>query len=137
MSSKLASLVILDCAGVVSCVLFYLKHLTLTLLYIGFLPLVLCNIIFVRECIGPSAQAKTFPPVRKASGWMRALPLLIMPVGFLVTLPALISFYNSLGWSPVVCFGFSVLDCLVIMSLYGGVKVVLNGTKADKPPGQP
>ena len=73
-------------------------------------------------------KVKNFGAVIDRIGGRRrksAVPLFIVPVGFFVTLPALVRFDSSLGWSPVVCFGFSILVCIVLIAFYGGVKATL------------
>jgi hypothetical protein len=125
MFRKLAVLVSVNFAAVVAFILTYLKHQTLVPLYVGFLPFVLCNFIYVREFLRPVVKVESLPPAGKSSKRISAFSLFIMPVGFCFTLPALVEFDSSLGWSPVVCLGFSVLLCIVIISLYGSVKIIL------------
>ena len=125
MFRKLAVLVLLNFAVIVAFVLTYLKHQSLVPLYVGFLPLLLCNVVFVREFIRPATKVENSPPTAKSAKRMSALSLFIMPVGFFFALPALIRFDSSLGWSPIVCFGFSILLCIVMIAFYGGLKTTL------------
>jgi hypothetical protein len=103
-------------------VLSFSRYQSFTPFYIGILPLVLCNFIFAREFILPkpdaAAKASTGQPVKK----LNLLSLLMMPVSFCLALPALVKFDSSLGWSPIISLGFSLLLCLVIIATYGGVK---------------
>lgn len=123
---NLAVMVILDVVLLVAFVLDYLKQRSLVPLYVGILPLALFNFIFVREFIRPAIKVEKQPPVSRSTKRRNIISLFIMPIGFFFTLPALIKFDGSLGWPPVVCFGFSVLLCIVIIAFYGGVKTALS-----------
>jgi len=82
----------------------------------------LCNFIFAREFISPKPDAErkasTGQPVKK----LNIFSLLMLPISFCLTLPALIKFDSSLGWSRIISLGFSLLLCLVIIATYSGVK---------------
>jgi hypothetical protein len=126
---SLSVLVLLNFVVVLAFVFTYVRHASFVPLYIGLLPFVLCNYIYAREFIAPTqAPVSALPPdqsAKKSSPW----GLLIMPVMFCLYLPKLISFENSLGWPPLVSVGFSVLCCLAIISLYGGVKTALKSAR--------
>jgi hypothetical protein len=91
------------------------------------LPFVLCNFIYSREFVTPQADSAVKASGNQPTKKLNVLPLL--PLCFCLTLPALIKFDSSLGWSPVVSMGFSILLCIVIIALYGGVKTAIKGTK--------
>lgn len=122
-------LVLINIVVVVSFVISFMRHQSLVPLYIGLLPFVLCNFIYAREFIAPKADNPVKTPNNKPAKKLNVLPLLLMPLCFCLTLPALIKFDSSLGWSPVVSLGFSILLCIVIIALYGGVKTAIKGTK--------
>jgi len=127
---SLVVLVLVNFGIVVAFVICYTRDQSFVPIYIGLLPFVLCNFIYTREFICPKAVVDstlgTNQPVKKLS----LLPLLIMPIGFCLYLPALIKFDSSIGWSPVVCLGFSLLLSIVIIALYGGVKTALKCKKS-------
>ena len=123
---NLAVLILLNFAAMVAFLWHYLKHQSLTPLYVGLLPLVLCNFIFVHEFLRPATKSsEDLHPIGKPAARRNAFWLFIMPIGFCFTLPALVEFDSSLGWSPIVCLGFSALLCIVIIATYGGVKTAL------------
>jgi hypothetical protein len=113
---------------VLAFVLHFHKDQSFVPLTIGFLPLALCNVIYFNEAIlaprKPRGNKLEVNEMRRRK--QNAVPLLIMPVLYSVMLPSLIRFYGSLGWSPAVCIGFSVLMCVALISGYGGVKLLLN-----------
>jgi hypothetical protein len=119
---SLMILVMLDFVLVFAFVLSFGRYQSFAPVYIGILPLVLCNFIYAREFISPKpdaeAKASTGQPVKK----LNVFSLLMLPVWFCLTLPALIKFNSSLGWSPVISLGFSLLLCLVIIATYAGAK---------------
>ena len=123
---SLIVLLLVDFVLVLAFVLNYGKNQSFTLFYIGLLPLVLCNFIYAREFIANAEKPPLDKPVKK----VKALPLLIMPLFFCLNLPALIKFNRSLGWSPIVSLGFGMLLCIVIIAMYGGLKVAFRGGKS-------
>jgi len=125
MKKNLVVMIFLNLALVIAFVLNYLKQQSFIPLYVGILPLVLCNFIFSREFIRPGKNDRKQPPTDNSAKRRNVLSLLIMPIGFCIALPALIKFDSSLGWSPIVCFCFSVLLCVVIIAFYGRVKMAL------------
>src|SRR5580698_5022833 len=102
---SLIVLVLVNCVVVLMLVVSYSKHGSFVPLYIGFLPLLLSNYIFFREFIAPKPNSWTNSLPARPTSRLRFLPLLIMPIGFCLGLPALIQFDGSLGWSPVVSLG--------------------------------
>jgi len=122
-NKRLMYLVVGNFIPIAAFVFYFPKHQTLTPLYIGILPLLLCNFIYVREFITPQNTDKRTAIGSKKK--LNVMPLLIMPVCFCLALPALIKFDGSLGWPPVICFGFSLLLCLVIIATYGSIKTAL------------
>jgi hypothetical protein len=122
---SLLVLVTINAITVLAFVMGYLQHRSLVPLYIGLLPFTLCNFIYTREFIAPKAVAAAAESASEGKRKMNIFPLLIMPVCFLLGLPALLRFDRSLGWSPVVCIGFSVLLCIVIIAFYGAVRMAV------------
>jgi hypothetical protein len=123
---SLLILILINTALVLAFVFYLRENQNFIPLMIGILPLLLCNLIYVKELVAPKKMNKANStdddaPRKKQN----AVPLLIMPVLYCIMLPSLIKFYGSLGWSPAVCIGFSVLLCLVLISGYGGVKLLL------------
>jgi len=122
-------LVAINFVVVVTFVLNFTRHHSLVPLYIGLLPVILCNFIYAREFVAPKADDAVKSAGDQPAKKMNVLPLLLMPLCFCLTLPALIKFDSGLGWSPVVSLGFSLLLCVVLIALYGGVKTAIKGTK--------
>ncbi len=126
---NLAVMVFLNSMLLIAFVIIYMKQRSLIPLYIGILPLVLCNFIFVREFIRPDVKVASLKRAGRPAKRMNLISLFIMPIGFFLTLPTLIRFDSSLGWPPTVCLGFSVLLCIVIIAFYGGAKTALKKNK--------
>ncbi len=126
-TKRLRILILLDAVAVLAVVFYFLKSQSFVPLMIGFLPFALGNFIYVKEVMAPPPEPKD---TRLTDDEMRrrkqaAFPLLITPILFCVMSPTVIRSYSSLGWSPVVCIGFSVFLCIVLISAYGGVKLLL------------
>jgi hypothetical protein len=126
---SLIVLVLLNFVAVFAFVFSYGKHQSLVPLYVGLLPLVLFNYIYAREFIAPKPVVEAKSPSGQTAKKTNPWGLLIMPVMFCLYLPKMIQLDSSLGWSPVVSFGFSILLCIVLISLYGGVKTALKSRK--------
>ena len=125
---RLLILILLDSAAVLAFVQHFREDQSFVPLMIGFLPLLLCNVIYFNEAVLASRKLGGIKPEVNELRRRRqnAVPLLIMPVLYCVMLPSVIKFYASLGWSPAVCIGFSVLMCVALISGYSGVKLLLN-----------
>jgi hypothetical protein len=123
-------LTVADAVAVIAFAITYARYKSLVPLYIGLMPLILCNFIYSREFLSrkPDATDQASPP--KIAPRRNFLPLLIMPLSFCFAIRALITFDSSLGWSPVVSIGFSLLLCLVIIASYGAIKGAIAGTKS-------
>ncbi|RRA49335.1 hypothetical protein D1Y84_14670 [Acidipila sp. EB88] len=98
--------------------------------YIGILPLVLFNYIYVRELVAPPATlrnplaASTRPQAKAA---LIALGYSI--VVSVITIPPLFRTYVSLGWTPASCLVFSFVMCIAMLCAYIGVKVAVKKAK--------
>ncbi len=124
---RLLIMVLLDTAAIMTFGFYFIEKRSFVPLMISFLPFILCNFIYVKEMVIPSSipNETRFTADEVKQRKQAAFPLLIMPVLFCVMLPTVIRSYGSLGWSPIVCIGFSVFLCIVLISAYGGIKLLL------------
>jgi hypothetical protein len=86
-TKSLILLVLLNFFLVVAFVLEYGGHRSLVPLYIGLLPVVLCNFIYAREFIAPEQPAVGSSRTPNAGNTRNWLPLLMMPLCFALRCP--------------------------------------------------